>query len=376
MTPRNLRRWRERYEQWGYDGLIDRRRRPSQRRVPMAQVETVLRLYRERYAGFNARHFHEIARREHGIKLSYSFVKQALQRVGLLPKRRARGRHRRRREPRASFGELLHLDGSRHPWLALDPESRQTLITIVDDATSALLYAQLWAQETTRAVMSALAHVLRTEGRPVALYTDRAGWAFFTPQAQGAIDRTRVTQVGRALKQLGIAHIPAYSPQARGRSERMNRTLQGRVVNELRAARVRTVAAANRYLHDVYLPQHNAAFRRAPRDRATAFMPLGRVDLTTIFCQEDRRTVAPDNTVVIAGRILQIQRQRGRRTCAGLEVLVRQHLDDTITIVRPPNQRLAFVELEARPPVRRTQPRRHGHGRWPKALADQVGSFL
>lgn len=376
MTPRNLRRWRERYEQWGYNGLIDRRRRPSQRRVPMAQLEGVLRLYREHYAGFNARHFHDIARREHGIGLSYSFVKQALQRAGLLPKRRARGRHRRRREPRACFGELLHLDGSRHPWLALEPEGRQTLITIVDDATSALLYAQLWAQETTRAVMAALAHVLRTEGRPGALYTDRAGWAFFTPQAKGPVDRTRVTQVGRALKQLGIMHIPAYSPQARGRSERMNRTLQGRVVNELRITGIRTVAAANRYLQERYVPQHNATFRRAPRETATAFTPLGRVDLNAILCQEDTRIVAPDNTVVVAGRILQLQRQRGRRTCAGLEVLVRQHLDDSITIVRLPNQRLAFVDVPTPTPAIRSQPRRYGHGRWPKALEDQVGSFL
>ena len=376
MTPRNLRRWRERYERWGYNGLVDQRRCPSKHRVPTAQLEQVLRLYRERYAGFNARHFHEIVRREYGVGLSYSYVKQALQQAGLLAKRRPRGRHRRRREPRACYGELLHLDGSRHPWLALDPDARQTLITIVDDATSALLYAQLWAQETTRAVMSALAHVLRTEGRPVALYTDRAGWAFYTPQANGAVDRTRVTQVGRALKQLGIAHIPAYSPQARGRSERMNRTLQGRVVNELRVAGLRTVAAANRYLHDVYLPQHHATFQRAARDAVTAFMPLGRIDLQTILCQEDTRTVAPDNTVVVAGRLLQLQRQRGRRSCAGLEVLVRQHLDDTITIVRPPNQRLAFVELHTRTPIVRRQPRRWGQGRWPKALVDQVGSFL
>jgi len=376
MTPRNLRRWRERYEQWGYNGLVDQRRCPSKRRVPTAQLEQVLRLYRERYAGFNARHFHDVVRREHGIGLSYSYVKQALQQAGLLPKRRARGRHRRRREPRACVGEMLHLDGSRHPWLALDPDARHTLITIVDDATSALLYAQLWAQETTRAVLSALAHVLRTDGRPVALYTDRAGWAFVTPQAHGAVDRSRVTQVGRALKQLGIAHIPAYSPQARGRSERMNRTLQGRVVNELRVAGIRTVAAANRYLHEIYLPQHNATFRRAPRDPATAFMPLGRVDLAAILCQEDARTVAPDNTILVAGRVLQLQRQRGRRTCAGLEVLVRQHLDDTITIVRPPNQRLPFVEIPVRTPVTRPQPRRYGHGRWPTALVDQVGSFL
>ena len=374
MTPRNLRRWRERYERWGYNGLVDQRRCPSKRRVPTAQLEAVLRLYRERYAGFNARHFLEIARREHGIRVSYSYVKQALQQAGLLPKRRPRGRHRRRREPRACFGELLHLDGSRHPWLALDPDARQTLIAIVDDATSALLYAQLWAQETTRAVLSALAHVLQAEGRPMALYTDRAGWAFYTPRASGPVDPTRVTQVGRALKQLGIVHIPAYSPQARGRSERMNRTLQGRLVNELRVAGIRSVVAANRYLRDVYVPQHNATFRREPRDPATAFAPLGRVALDTILCQEDARIVAPDNTVLVAGRILQIERQRGRRTCAGLEVLVRQHLDGSVTILRPPNQRLAFAVLPSRAPV--PPARRHGHGRWPKALVEQVGTFL
>lgn len=374
MTPRNLRRWRERYERWGYNGLVDQRRCPSKRRVPTADLERVLTLYRERYVGFNARHFHEIARREHGIRLSYSYVKQALQQAGLLPKRRPRGRHRRRREPRACFGEMLHLDGSRHAWLALESEARATLITIVDDATSALLYAQLWAQETTRAVMSALAHVLRTEGRPIALYTDRAGWAFYTPRANGRVDPTHMTQVGRALKQLGVTHIPAYSPQARGRSERMNRTLQGRVVNELRVAGIRTVAAANRYLRDVYVPQHNATFRRAPSDAATAFAPLGRVDLDAILCQEDTRTVAPDNTVHVAGRVLQIERQRGRRTCAGLEVLVRQHLDGTVTIIRPPNQRLAFSVVPAR--VAAVPARRHGHGRWPKDLVDQVGTFL
>jgi transposase len=262
MTPRNLRRWRERYERWGYNGLVDQRRCPSKRRIPLAQLERVLQLYRERYIGFNGRHFHEVVRRDHGITLSYSYVKQALQQAGLLRKRGVRGRHRRRREPRPCFGELLHLDGSRHRWLALAPDTPATLITVVDDATSALLYAQLWTQETMRAVMSALATVIRAEGLPMALYTDRAGWAFYTPKAAGPVDKSRMTQVGRALRQLGIEHIPAYSPQARGRSERVNRTLQGRVVNELRVAGIRTLVRANTYLRTVYLPQHNTTFRR------------------------------------------------------------------------------------------------------------------
>lgn len=382
MTPRNLRRWRERYERWGYNGLVDQRRCPSKRRVPVAALERVLRLYRERYAGFNARHFHEIVRREHGITLSYSYVKQALQQAGLLGKRQARGRHRRRREPRACFGELLHLDGSRHPWLALVPEARATLITIVDDATSALLYAQLWPQETTLAVMEALASVIRAEGLPMALYTDRAGWAFVTPKAKGAVDKVRLTQVGRALHQLGIEHIPAYSPQARGRSERMNRTLQGRLVNELRIAGIGTIARANAYLRTVYLPQHNATFRRPPSDPASAFVPLHGVDLNAIFCQEDERVVAPDNTVVVGGQQLQIDRQPGRRTCAGLRVLVRQHLDGTITLTRPPDVALTFtvVTRRARPVAvpRRSDGRRirnPGLGRWPSPK-DQFASLF
>jgi transposase len=383
MTPRNLRRWRERYERWGYNGLVDQRRCPSKRRVPLAELERVLRLYREQYAGFNGRHFHEIVRREHGITLSYSYVKQALQQAGLLPKRKPRGRYFRRREPRACFGELLHLDGSRHPWLALEPDARATLITVVDDATSALLYAQLWPQETMQAVMSALAAVFHTEGLPMALYTDRARWAFFTPKAGQAVDKTHLTQVGRALRQLGIEHIPAYSPQARGRSERANRTLQGRLVNELRVAGIRSVDAANRYLRDRYIPQHNASFRRPALDPANAFVPLGAVDLDLILCQEDERVIAPDNTVVVAGRILQIERQPGRRTYAGLRVVVRQHLDGRLTVIRPPNVLLRYAtvsrdDVEPAPPRPSKGRRRRytGLGRWPKPEHQWQPAFL
>lgn len=173
MHPRSLRRWRARQQRVGYDGLLDRRRhRPSPRLAPFAEVERILRLYRERYAGFNVRHFHQLVRRDEHVTLSYTFVKTALQRAGLVAKRRPRGRHRRRREPRPCFGELLHLDGSPHAWLARCPTQRQTLIAVLDDATKRLLYAQLWAAETTPAVLSALAEVFRTFGLPIAVYTD------------------------------------------------------------------------------------------------------------------------------------------------------------------------------------------------------------
>jgi transposase len=349
MSPRTLRRWRERYETHGYVGLVDKRRHtPSVRRVAAPEVGRLLQLYRERYRGFNVRHFYEVACREHGVRVSYSFLKQALQAAGLVKTQRARGRHRLRRERRACVGELLHLDGSPHAWLALQPDWRGTLITVVDDATSTLLYAQLEARETSPGVMRALATVIRTEGLPMGLYTDRAGWAFWTPKATGPVDKTRLTQVGRALHHLGIEHIPAYSPQARGRSERMNRTLQGRLINELRVAGIATRDAANAYLRDVYVPQHNATFQRPPRDPASAWVPLGPVDLDQILCHQEPRTVARDNTVTLDHVVLQVSKQPGRRTCAGLEVLVRRHLDGRHSIWRG-TQRLGLFDATGQP---------------------------
>ena len=334
VEPRTLRRWRWRFQDQGAVGLIDRRHQPSRRKVSAAELQRVLTLYREQYLGFNVRHFLHRARREHGVKLSYSFVRFALQEAGLVRKRRARGVHRRRRAPRPCFGELLHLDGSPHAWLALCPDQRQTMIAVLDDATKRLLYAQLWPAETLHAVMSALAHVLRTEGLPQSLYTDRAGWAFHTPKAGGPVDRTQPTQLGRALAALGIEHIGAYSPQARGRSERLNRTLQGRLVNELRRAGITTVDAANAYLVAHFIPDYNATFTRLPADPASAFVPLGTVDLEQLLCEEEERLVSRDNVVRFEGVTLQVAKQPGRPTCAGARVLVRRHLDGTHTIWR------------------------------------------
>jgi transposase len=333
MTARNLRRLRERYEGHGYDGLLDRRTgRPSPRRVSIEEVERILRLYRDRYMGFNVRHFHQKARREHGITLSYTFVKKALQEAGLVRKGRKRGPHRRRREPRACFGELLHLDGSKHAWLALVPEKRQTLISSVDDATSRLLYSQLWPEETTAAVMTALWKVVEEYGICMSLYTDRANWAFNTPKGGGKVNKDKPTQVGRALARLGIEHIPSYSAPARGRSERLNRTLQDRLINEIRAAGIRTVKKANRYIREVFIPEHNELFSREPRDPQSVFVSAKGVDLDLVLCIEHQRMVSKDNTVVLDGVRMQLEKQRGRATCAGLRVTVRRHLDGRHTV--------------------------------------------
>lgn len=214
-SARTIRRYRLRLQQRGYDGLFDRRRQtPSPRRAPVAELQRLVALYRERYQGFNVRHFHQLARRDHGVRFCYAFVKKALQGAGLVAKQRPRGRHRRRREPRACFGELLHLDGSRHRWLALVPDQWLTLLAVVDDATKQLLYAQLGeGGESVRAIMTALRTVLKHHGLPMALYTDRAHWAVHTPAAGGPPDGRHPTQVGRALARLGIEHIVGFSPQ-------------------------------------------------------------------------------------------------------------------------------------------------------------------
>lgn len=335
ISPRTMRRWKRRVERHGMGKLLDGRCAvPSCRRVPGHEIEELLTLYRDRYAGFNVRHFVEVARRDHGLTRSYTLVKQVLQGAGLVRKRRGRGRHRQRRERRACCGAMLHIDGSRHAWLALAPALRPSLIAVVDDATSQLLYARLEPAECTAAIFAALGAVFRHHGLPQQVYTDRASWAAHTPRAGGPPRPDRPTQVQRALEALGIEHLHAYSPQARGRSERVNRTLQDRLVNELRVAGVRTVEAANHYLEELFLPRYNQRFAVPPADPQSGFVPLGRVDLDQYLCLEGRRRVGRDNTVVLGRTVLQLPRQPGRASCQGLRVLVRRHLDGRFSILR------------------------------------------
>ncbi|TMQ52529.1 MAG: ISNCY family transposase [Candidatus Eisenbacteria bacterium] len=350
MNVRSMRRWRRRLETWGMEGLVDRRFRPSSRKVPGRVIAWILGQYKSRYQGFNVRHFHAVLKREHGFRYSYSFVRQVLQHGGLVKTMRPRGRHRLRREPRAMFGELLHIDGSVHRWLARSPEERASLITIVDDATKQLLYAQLAEAESTATIMEALTAVFRRCGLAQALYSDRASWAAHTPVRNEPVDRTKITQVGRALKRLGIEHILAYSPQARGRSERVNRTLQDRLVNELRIHGIRTIEGANRYIADHFLPGYNLEFGRAPSDPASAFVSLGSVDLNQILCFEEERVVQKDNTVGCEGLRLQVPKQRGRTTCAGLSLIVRRHLDQSYSVWRG-TQRIAMYDSRGRLPA-------------------------
>jgi len=333
MNPRTLRRWRSRWERDGYDGLLDRRtRRPSPKRAPVAEVEHILRLYREQYLGFNVRHFHELAVAQHQVTLSYSFVKTALQQAGLVAKAKGRGRHRKRRARKDRFGQMLHIDGSFHPWLTVAEAPSCCLIVVLDDATSEILHARFWPQETTEAVLTALYEVVGQFGIPQSLYSDRASWAFLTPQAGGPVATETLTTVGLVLDRLGVEHIPSYCPQGRGRSERMNGTLQGRLVNELRAAGIETIEAANAYLDQHYLPRHNQRFAQPAAAGDSAFVAIDPIDVEMAFAAAHTRTVARDNTVQIHAKVLQIDPQRGRASCAGLKVTVRCHRDRHYTV--------------------------------------------
>ncbi len=364
ISDRQMRRWRRRWEKFGYDGLLDRRRgRPSSRRVPLELAERVLALYREEYFDFNVRHFHEKLREKQGIALSYTWVKLALQGAGLVKKSGRRGVHRRRRPRRPLPGMLLHLDGSSHAWLG--DGRRYDLLVVLDDATSEIYYAQLVEQESTRTVLAALRAVVEKKGLFCALYSDRASHFFETPQAGAKIDPQRLTQVGRALQQLGMRMIPAYSPQARGRSERNFGTWQGRLPQELRLRGITTVEEANRFLRQEYVAEFNRRFAVRAAQSGSAFLPLAGQDLERIFALQHERVVNRDNTVEIAHRVLQIEKTPWRNTLAGCQVIVYEHRDGTLSVGYGPHL-VGRFDAEGIPLAQRT--------RRPKAVEKTVAA--
>src|ERR1700693_2737797 len=337
ISDRHMRRWRERYEEFGYDGLFDRRRgKPSPRRVPVATVEKVFALYRETYFDLNVQHFHEKLKPDHGIELSYTWVKQALQGAGLVGRGRKRGAHRKRRERRPLPGMLLHIDGSRHQWF--QDERWYDLIVILDDATSEIYYAQLVEEESTATVMAGLKEGMERKAVFCALYSDRGSHFWLTPKVGGKVDYQRRTQVGRALHELGVQMIPAYSPQARGRSERSFGTWQGRLPQELRLAGCGTMEQANQFLREHYVAEFNRRFQVAAAQRGNAFVPCRSRDLNLIFALQFERAVNRDNTVSFQNLSLQLERVGWRATLAGCQVTVHQHLDGTLSLTHGPHR--------------------------------------
>ena len=332
VTDRTMRRWRERLNEHGYSGLWDYRKRgPSPKRVPMQTVEEVLQLYRDKYFDFNVQHFHEKLRELHGIHLSYTWVKTALQNAGLVQRYRKRGPHRKKRPRRPLTGMMLHVDGSRHRWIpGLD--QYQDLVVIFDDATSEVYDVQLVDEESTATVMAALKRVVEGRGLFCSLYSDRGSHMAWTAKAGGPVDRQKPTQIARALDQLGIELILAYSPQARGRCERLFGTWQGRLPQEFRLRQIRTVEAANEFLRQDWIVMHDARFSVKAEQTGTAFLPYPGNDLDKIFSLHHERTIDNDNTVRWEGRCLQIPQQTFRFSMARCRVLLCEHLDQTMSV--------------------------------------------
>jgi len=358
VTDRTMRRWRERYQEHGYSGLWDHRRRsPSPKRIAVAVLERVLQLYREKYFDFNVQHFHEKLKEEHGITQSYTWVKTALQEAGLVERRKKRGTHRKRRPRRAMPGMMLHIDASEHAWFG--DGRKYELIVILDDATSEIYYAQLEEAESTRSILKALCAVVRERGVFCSLYSDRAGHFFVTPKAHAKVDKGRLTQVGRALQELGIKMIPAYSPQARGRSERSFGTWQGRLPQELRVRGITRLEKANEFLRAEYVAEFNRRFSMKAAQKGTAFVRLNRRDLDVIFSVQQERVVNQDNTIQLDNRVFQIEKTRWRDTLAGVTVVVHEHLDGGITIRYGPHviAECAADQMPAQAPRRRGTPR-------------------
>lgn len=335
MSERTFRRYVRRFEEDGEDGLLDGRLgRRSGRAVPDEVAAGVERLYRERYDGFTAKHFHEHLVGAHGFSWGYTWTKTFLQDVGLIAKAKRRGAHRRKRPRRPMVGMMLHQDASPHQWI--EGLGSLDLAVTMDDATSEIYSAILVEEEGTMSSFRGLAETIAAKGLPCSLYSDRGSHYFHTPQAGGKVSKTELTQVGRALAQLGIEHIPAYSPQARGRSERLFRTLQDRLPKELKLAGITDIAAANRFIAATYIARHNARFATAPAEAASAFVPVAQAQWRDILCIQEERTVAPDNTVAWNGKRLQIPAHPARAHFVKATVRVHEYPDGELAIFHGP----------------------------------------
>jgi transposase len=338
IGERTFRRWRDRLRDEGPLGLADRRlSKPSSRRAAVEEIQRMLGLYRETYGGFTVKHFHEQLLKRHGYKLGYTVTKVNLQRAGLVRRAVKRSAHRKKRPRRPMVGMMLHQDASPHAWLPGDARLYDLVVTL-DDATSAIYSAFLVDEEGTASSLRGVREVVEKHGIFCALYTDRGSHYFHTPKAGEAVDKSKLTQVGRALMQLGPEHIPAYSPQARGRSERAFRTLQDRLPKELALAGITTIEAANRWLAETYIAAYNAAFAVAPELPASAFV----VDTTgawrEILCVQEQRQVGNDNTVKWRGLSLQIPPSRLRPHFVKASVCVHEYPDGTIALFLGPHR--------------------------------------
>jgi len=334
ITERTFRRWSDRYEAEGTAGLAARRLgRASARAAPVDDVLQMVTLYETRYTGWTVTHFHERWHEGHGGTRSYTWTKNRLQRAGHVKRAPRRGAHRKKRPRKPLPGMMLHQDGSTHEWV---PGYQWDLMVTRDDATSELYSAFFVEEEGTMSSFQGLREVIEARGLFSSLSTDRGSHYWSTEVTGGKVDKTRLTQVHRALRQLGITLIPAYSPEARGRSERVFRTLQDRLPKELALAGITAMAAANQYLAERFLPAYNRRFAVSTAEPGTAFVPWIGSNLADLLCVQDERVVANDNTVRDQGRSLQIPPDPHRFHDVRATVRVHEYPDGTLGVFHGP----------------------------------------
>ncbi len=337
VSVRTVRRWEDRFEADGAEGLYDRRLgKLANNRVPTDTVMEMLTLFDSKYWDYTPKHFHEKLVEHHGFTQSYNWLRLTLQSHGRIQPAPRRGAHRRKRPRRPMVGMMLHQDGSSHEWV---PDQWWDLIVTMDDANSRVYSAFFVSEEGTMSSFRALTEVINAHGLFCSLYADRGSHYWHTPEAGGKVDKENLTQVGRALQQLGIELIPAYSPQARGRSERMFGTFQNRLPQELRSHGITTMQEANRFLKEVYLPEHNGLFTKEPEDTASAFVPFtGHVTghVRDTLCVQEERVVGNDNTVRYKGLALQIAANRHRHHFVKAKVRVHDYPDGELAIFHGP----------------------------------------
>ena len=335
VSDRTFRRYVERYDDGGQEALVDKRlSHASHRKAPVDEVMTLTERYRARHDGWSARHFHTWYARSGGIR-SYTWVKTRLQEARLIQKAPRRGVHRKRRERAPLSGMMLHQDGSRHEWV---PGQKWDLIVSMDDATSEHYSMFFVDEEGTKSSFQGIGEVIRTKGLFSSLYTDRGSHYWHTPEAGGKVDKSNLTQFGRAMAQLNIGMIPAYSPEARGRSERAFRTHQDRLPKELAFHGITDMNEANRYLQKTYLPAHNAEFCQPPFEEGSAFVEWVGANLDDFLCEQYDRVVGRDNCVSFEGMKLQISPDRHRCHYIKATVKVHRYLDDTLAVFHGPRR--------------------------------------
>ncbi len=335
VCERTFRRQIDRYEESGFEGLLDKRlSKPSHRRAPVDEVFKLLENYKQRHQGWNAKHFYAWYRKDGGTR-SYTWVKCRLQAEGLIVKAQGRGKHRKRRERAAWPGMKLHQDGSKHEWVQ---GVQWDLILTMDDATNEHYSLFFVEEEGTLSSFEGVREVIEKRGLFSSFYTDRGSHYWTTPQAGGKVDKVNLTQFGRAMKNLGIHMIAAYSPEARGRCERMFRTHQERLPKELALAGIKDMEAANRYLKDIYLPAFNQEFMQPAMEEGSAFIAYIGQDLDDILCEHHERVVGKDNCVSFENLKLQIPPDQYRMHYVKVRVTVHRYPDGRLAIFHGPRR--------------------------------------